>query len=208
MANKADKRPCCLLLKELNQQGPESITYPDDCAELLNTLSQHCVVLRSVGKSKTKIDKEHATCYMAVHPESSQELIDEATKTVAVSPDLEQYYTLLAKINGALSTNIKLQQLTERHRLLLAQVREGERRYGKVPDTSLLQSNAEHNELDHSAALKEHPALKSPQFDGAPSQDNPKPSENPSAPERVQELQLQHRPQPAFNPRPRGPGNS
>jgi hypothetical protein len=197
------KRPCCQLLRQLAAQ-PELLKDSNNAAQFMATMEKHCIVMQFQGKTRSKIDFAQSTCYMDMNPETAQAIIDEAGKTAAVNPDLAAYYDLLAKINHSLANNAKLQQINERMQLFLAQVREGERRFGRVPTTDLLKDNNNENTLEAGNALKTHPLLDKPQFDGITPKSNPNPVQNPEAAKNAEELQyrLQYRPQQTFTPKP------
>jgi hypothetical protein len=202
-SNQSKKRPCCRLLRELASQV-DLLKDARAAEQLLDTMSKHCVIMKLAGKNRTKIDFAQSDCYMDLNPETAQTMIDEVAKTAAINSEMTMYYELLAKINHLLANNAKLQQISERMQHFLAQMREGERKFGRVPDTSLLKESQNENVLGAGSRLQAHPLLDKPQFDGITPKSNPSPEQNPEAAKNAEELQLrlQHRPTPTFTPKP------
>lgn len=204
-----EKRPCCLRLKELSQ-NLDALKDPKVVREAMEILSRHCVLMKLFGQSKIKWDLAKSDCRLAVSPEDSQAIIDEIGKTSAVNAELAKYDALLAFLNGIEANNAILKQIDDKSQVLLAAVREGEKKYGGVPETSLLKDeNRVGNMLSAEDRLQAHPLLeKTPQFDGMPPKSNPDPKQDPEAAKNVAELQnrlqnqLQYQPSPSIAPPP------
>lgn len=201
-----DKRPCCRLLASVSHEL-KTLQDANACHDVLQTLCENCVLLKVAGKSRVKVSQqegETAECYLAVNPESAQESIDEITKTMTAA-QLAENYSLLAKINHLIANNPKLKQIADKLTSLIVSLREGEKKFGRVPDTKIIKD--ENKSLDSKDLLQQHPLLSSPQFDGANPKSTADPVQNPKAAEEANRLQLQHAPKPGFNPRPqRNPG--
>lgn len=199
----ADKRPCCKLLRNLSDQL-NTLKNPDDVSRALDVLSQECILMKLMGQSAAKWNLSKSDCYLAVSPDDAEIIINEISKTAAVNASLEKHAKVLNHINGIMAHNAKLQQFSDRINFLLAQIREGEKKFGRVPDTSLLKEK-QGNELSAGEALKSHPLLNKPQFDGMPPKSNPNPQQDPKATENAEALrnELQYQPSPA--PAPRAP---
>jgi hypothetical protein len=134
-----EKRPCCLLLRELTEALP-TLTTPEKTAEVLEKISEHCVLIKLVGKSKTKIDFSKGNCYLSVNPDEAAAVITEAQKTASVFNELDHFEELLNKINQILANNANLKDIGDKIQVLLAQLREGEKRFGAVPFTDITTS--------------------------------------------------------------------
>jgi len=188
-----EKRPCCLLLRELTEALP-SLASPEKVAEVLETISQHCVLMKLVGKSRTKIDFSKGQCYLAVHPDEAQSVITEAQKTAEAFNET-QFEVLFNKINEILANNANLKELGDKMQLLLAEMREGEKRFGAVPFTDIHKEERRHG-LSAGESLLAHPLTQDkPQMDGIDPKSNPDASINPEAAENAQRLQLELNPQ-------------
>jgi hypothetical protein len=197
----SEKRPCCLLLRELSK-SQKSLQDPQAVSETLEVISRHCVLMKFKGKSKIKWDLSKSDCYLAVSPESSQEIVDECGKTVAVNQSLESYDALLAYLNGIIANNAVLGQTKDKIQVFLKQLREGEKRFGRVPDTSLTKETHNENALGAGDLLQAHPLLDKPQFDGITPKSNPNPNQNPDAAKNAEELQHQLQHQLQYQPKP------
>jgi len=197
----SEKRPCCLRLRELSQ-NLDVLKDPKAVRDVLETLSKHCVLMKLFGQSKIKWDLAKSDCRLAVSPEDAQAIIDEMGKTSAVTAELGKYDALMAFLNGVIANNAVLKQIDEKSQVFLSELREGEKKYGRVPETSLLKDeNRVANLLSAEDRLQAHPLLeKTPQFDGMPPKSNPDPKQNPEAPENAERLQNQPQNQPGFKP--------
>ncbi len=193
-----EKRPCCLRLRELSQDL-DSLKDPKPVHDALEIISRHCVLMKLFGQSKVKWNLAKSDCRLAVSPEDAQTIIDEFGKTSAVNAELGHHDALLAFLNGVVANNAVLKQIDDKSQVFLAALREGEKKYGRVPDTSLLKDeNREANMLSAGDRLQAHPLLeKTPQFDGMPPKSNPDPKQDPEAAKNAEELQnqLQNRPE-------------
>jgi hypothetical protein len=201
-----EKRPCCLLLRELTEALP-SLNSPEKTAEVLETISDHCILMKLAGKSKTKIDFSKGQCYLSVHPDEAQTVITEVEKTAVAFSELEHFDELYNKINQILANNANLKEIGDRIQLFLAQLREGEKRFGAVPFTDINKAEASHG-LSAGESLQAHPLIADkPQFDGIDPKSNPDTTINPEAAENAEELQLQYRLQNQLQFQP-GPSNA
>lgn len=203
------KHPCCLLLKKTatRTSSVENLKNPDASINLLQTVCANCIMMQTLGHSNVKFDfkKEIPECYLLVSPESAQALIDEVSKTISVE-QLDEYLILLAKVYAILAQHPKADQIKAKFNAFLAELRNHESRFGKVPYTSMLTETTRHS-LESGDLLQQHPLLSSPQFDGVSDpKSNPDTKQNPAAAEEANRLQNQHRPKPGFNPRPAAPG--
>ncbi|HEV2613101.1 MAG TPA: hypothetical protein VGV92_00140 [Gammaproteobacteria bacterium] len=189
------KRPCCLLLRELTEALP-SLTTPEKTAEVLDTISQHCVLMKLVGRSKTKIDFSKGACFLAVNPDEAQSVITEAQKTAEAFNELAHFEELFNKINQILANNANLKDIGDKIQLFLAQMREGERRFGAVPFTDIHRDQKAGHGLSAGESLQSHPLIADkPQFDGIDPKSNPDTQINPEAAENAARLQLELSPQ-------------
>jgi hypothetical protein len=199
-----DKRPCCKLLRKLSD-SLDTLSDPNEANKALDMLSQNCVLMKLMGQSAAKWDLSKSDCYLAVSPDDAEIIINEIGKTAAVQSSLNKYATILSHINGIIAHNAKLKQFSDRINFLLAEVREGERKFGRVPDTLLLKENNA-NTLNAGEALAAHPLLDKPQFEGMPPKSNPNPQQNPKeTTENAERLQNQLQLQPTPAPSPRSP---
>ena len=199
------KRSCCRLIKELSKfTEADNLTDPLHVSRVLEILSQHCVLMKLMGESAVKWDLTKSQCYIAFYPDDAQEVINEISKTFAAYASLDQYGAILSHLMGLLAHNAKLKQFSDKLPFFLSQLREGEKKFGSVPMTSLLKENKTQHDLSASDLLKAHPLLDKPQFDGVPPKNNPNPIQNPEAAENTQQLQLQLQlqPTPKYTPAP------
>lgn len=188
-----EKRPCCLLLRELTDALP-SLDSPEKTAEILETISTHCVLMKLAGKSRTKVDFSKGHCYLAVHPDEAQSVITEAQKTAEAFNQTE-FDVLLNKISEILANNANLKAMGDKMQLYLAQMREGEKRFGAVPFTELQKESQGHG-LSAGESLLSHPLMQDkPQMDGIDPKSNPDANINPEAAENAQRLQLELQPE-------------
>lgn len=196
-----EKRPCCLRLRELSQ-NLDALKDPKVVREAMETISRHCVLMKLFGQSKIKWDLAKSDCRLAVSPEDSQAIIDEIGKTSAVNAELAKYDALLAFLNAVAANNAVIKQIDNGSLVVLSEIREGEKKYGGVPETSLLKDeNRVANMLSAEDRLQAHPLLeKTPQFDGIPPKSNPDPKQDPEAPENAERLQNQPQNRPGYNP--------
>jgi len=196
-----DNRPCCRLLRELGK-SPSNLKDPTEVAQALSVISQHCILMQLMGQSSVKWDLSKSTCYMARVPEA-QTIIDEMGKTAAVHSGLKEFYALLNHMNGILANNATLKQISSRMQIFLAALREGEKKFGRVPDTSLISpDNANRNTLGAGAHLEAHPAFKNKsQMDGVAPKMNGDTAQNPEATKNAEQLQNQLQARPALQPK-------
>jgi len=200
-----EKRPCCLLLRELTEALP-TLTTPEKTAEVLEIISQHCVLMKLVGKSKTKIDFSKGNCFLSVNPDEAASVITEAQKTAEVFSELAHFEELFNKINQVLANNAKLKELGENMQLFLLQLREGEKgekRFGAVPFTDMHKDDVQHG-LSAGELLKAHPKLENAaQFQGQNPKSTANPVDNPDAAKNAEQLQhqLQYQPKPGNAPK-------
>jgi len=197
----AEKRLCCLRLRELSQ-NLDALKDPIAVREAMEILSRHCVLMKLFGQSKIKWDLAKSDCRLAVSPEESQAIIDEFGKTSAVNAELAKYDALLAFLNGIEANNAILKQIDNGSLVVLSEIREGEKKYGGVPETSLLKDeNRVANMLSAADSLQAHPLLeKTPQFDGMPPKSNPDPKQDPEAAKNAAELQNKPENRPDYRP--------
>lgn len=191
----SQKRPCCLLLRELTEALP-SLTTPEKTAEVLEKISEHCVLMKLVGKSKTNIDFSKGNCYLSVNPDEAQSVMTEAEKTAAVYSELEHFDALFNKINQILANNAVLKEMSGKVQFFLAQMRDGEKRFGAVPFTDIHKDQTRSHGLSAGESLQAHPLISDkPQFDGIDPKSNPDTTINPDAAENAQQLQLDLHPE-------------
>jgi hypothetical protein len=193
-----EKRPCCLMLRKL-AQSPGTLKDPQAMEEAMNVLARHCVLMKTFGSAKVKWDLAKSDCFLAVSPDDAQTVADELGKTRAVNASLEKHDAMLAFMNGILSNNAVLKQIQDKNQVFLVALREGEKRFGRVPDTSLLKKDTTPgNELGSADRLKAHPLLSvKTQFDGVSDpKANANPKENPEAAQNQEQLQNQYKLQP------------
>jgi hypothetical protein len=185
------KRACCRLLKELSQL-PDSLKNPDEVAQALEVISQHCVLMKLMGQSAVKWDMSKSQCYLAFYPEDAQAVVDEINKTFASYDNLQYFDTLLFHLAGILAHNEKLKQISDKMPFVHAEIREKEKKLGATPETIIFRDkNVNKAALGAGDLLKAHPYLDKPQMDGAASKDTPNPVQHPEAAENAQRLQLQ-----------------
>ncbi len=188
-----EKRPCCLMLRELTSALP-SLASPEKTEEILETISKHCVLMKLAGKSLTKVDFSKGNCYLAVHPDEAQSVITEAQKTAEVFNQTE-YEALFNKISEILANNANLKEIGDKMQLFLAQMRDGEKKFGAVPFTDM-KKNETRQGLSAGESLLAHPLMQDkPQLDGIDPKSNPDAQINPDAAENAQRLQLDLNPQ-------------
>lgn len=198
---KTNPKPCCAMLR-LHRTPSASLQTPAACAELLTCLAKDCVMMQQVGASRVKVDEQYKQCYLLVDPTTTREMLNQISETVTLK-GLNDYYPILNQIEASLAKNPLLKEIVDHHTLLLSTLREGERKWGIVPQT--IEKQVTHSpELSATQAfLQDHPRLADkPQFDGVAPSQTPIANDNPSAIEQVNRLQHQHQPKPAFNPRP------
>lgn len=197
-----EKRPCCLLLRELTEALP-TLATSEKTAEVLDTISQHCVLMKLAGKSKTKVDFSKGQCYLAVHPNEAQTVITEAQKTAEVFNELSHFEELFNKISQIIANNANLKDMGDKLQYFLAQMREGEKRFGAVPFTDIHKDQNVAHGLSAGESLQSHPLIADkPQFDGIDPKSNSDPVINPEAAENAKQLQLDLHPslQPGTSP--------
>lgn len=190
-----NKRPCCRMMKALAQRA-DSLKDPEEVSQALNVISEHCELMKLMGQSAVKWDLSKSHCYLAVFPEDAQAIIDEIAITFAAFDYLHYFDALLFHLAGVLAHNAKLKQLSDKLPFALAEIREGEKKFGAVPETNLLKDNKVQNTLQAGDLLKAHPFLDKPQMDGAPPKDTPSPVQNSEAAENAEKLQYQLQLQP------------
>jgi hypothetical protein len=197
-------KPCCALLRE-KSRSLQSLNDPAVCTDLLECLEKHCVLMKKTDYSQVKFDEQYGQCYLLVDPGSTRQILNEATETITLE-GLTDYYDLLSKVESSIAKSPLLEEIADHHTLLLATIREGEKKFGAVPIT-IEKSVAQSPELmDRQSFLMDHPRLADkPQFDGVPPSQTPIPNDNPDSLDNVNRLQHQHQPKPAFNPRPHMP---
>ena len=198
------KRPCCQLLRQLAQRA-DQLRDPGVVANALEVLSRECVLMRTLGKSRVSIDAVKLNCFLHVSPESDN-LSSEIGKTVAANLGLQQkYYLLFGAINEILSKNANSQQISEFILPLLAEIRDGERKFGAVLAETKTQLDAG-NSLEQTHTASAHPLLSLSQtHDGTSDRKAVAlPTENTESQQKAQELTYQPAPgivnQPGMQP--------
>jgi hypothetical protein len=187
-------RPCCQLLQTLSK-SLSSLENPFEVAQALEKVKKNCILMQLMGESPVKWDLSKSTCYLARSPDA-EAIVDEMGKTAAVHAGLKDHHALLNHMNGILANNAKLKQTTSRMQVFLAKLREGETKFGAVPDTDLSSPRESlSNTLSAGALLKGHPSFKDkPQSEGMPPKVSPK--NNPEAEKNADAIrnELQNRP--------------
>lgn len=180
--------PCCRLIRAYSD-ALMPLKYPEKVHEVLEVVSRHCELVKLMGKEKIKWDLSKSCCYIAVSPEQSEAVIAEIAKTLAAYGAEHNDNRLLFHLSAILSHNAELTQLADRSQIFLSQLREGEKKFGGVPDTPMTKDPQTTNTLGAGELLQAHPLLNKPQFDGIDPKSNPNPVQNPEAVENVKQLQ-------------------
>lgn len=165
-------------------------------------MEKHCVLMKKAGRSRIKFDEQYSQCYLLVDPTTARQILNEVSETITLE-GLSDYYEVLNKIESSIAKSPLLKEVADHYALLLASIRNGEKKFGAVPATVERSVTQSPELLDTRKFLMDHPRLADkPQFDGVPPKQTPIPNDNPNSSEQVNRLQHQHQPKPAFNPRP------